>query len=198
MRPFDIANQWAGSVGGPIKRGKLFFFFDTEGLRVLIPQVFPVTIPSLEFEAATMRHIDQNLGTTSVAFYQKIFAAYNAAPGANAVSSGGFGGDGCSGRRPGDFWAGRTRALRRRFPRRGFPSSDTHFGSHGLEAVRGIVCFFRYSTIAVVIRFISIPSVLCLMLRAASDRGKDCSRRTRLFVSCEPVPAAGTRCPVPD
>ena len=25
-RPFDIANQWAGSFGGPIKRDKLFFF----------------------------------------------------------------------------------------------------------------------------------------------------------------------------
>ena len=25
-RPFDIANQWAGSVGGPIKKDKLFFF----------------------------------------------------------------------------------------------------------------------------------------------------------------------------
>jgi Carboxypeptidase regulatory-like domain len=33
-RPFEIANQWAGSLGGPIKRGKLFFFFDSEGLRV--------------------------------------------------------------------------------------------------------------------------------------------------------------------
>ncbi len=26
-RPFDIANQWAGSLGGPIKKGKLFFLF---------------------------------------------------------------------------------------------------------------------------------------------------------------------------
>src|SRR5215469_1999631 len=36
QRPFDIANQWAGSFGGPIRRDKLFFFCDTEGLRVLI------------------------------------------------------------------------------------------------------------------------------------------------------------------
>src|SRR4029077_12451707 len=45
-RPFDIANQWAGSLGGPIKKDKLFFFFDTEGLRLSIPRVFFVTIPS--------------------------------------------------------------------------------------------------------------------------------------------------------
>jgi hypothetical protein len=34
-RPVDIANQWAASVGGPIKKDKLFLFLDTEGLRVL-------------------------------------------------------------------------------------------------------------------------------------------------------------------
>ncbi len=33
-RPFDIANQWAGSLGGPIKKNKVFFFFDTEGLQL--------------------------------------------------------------------------------------------------------------------------------------------------------------------
>ena len=33
-RPFDNANQWAASFGGPIKKDKTFFFLDTEGLRV--------------------------------------------------------------------------------------------------------------------------------------------------------------------
>ncbi len=36
-RPFSIANQWAGSLSGPIRKNKLFFFLDTEGLRLLIP-----------------------------------------------------------------------------------------------------------------------------------------------------------------
>src|SRR5215472_6311567 len=49
-RPFDIANQWAGSFGGPIKKGRLFFFFDTEGLRVLIPSIAQVLIASPEFQ----------------------------------------------------------------------------------------------------------------------------------------------------
>lgn len=57
-RPFSIANQWAGSIGGPIKKDKLFFFFDTEGLRLIIPQHFLVTIPSPEFEAATISNIE--------------------------------------------------------------------------------------------------------------------------------------------
>ena len=36
-RPFSNANQWAGSFGGPIKRDKLFFFFNTEGIGLLLP-----------------------------------------------------------------------------------------------------------------------------------------------------------------
>src|SRR5216684_8914030 len=30
-RPSYIAHQWAGSLGGTIKKDKVFFFFDTEG-----------------------------------------------------------------------------------------------------------------------------------------------------------------------
>lgn len=47
-RPFDNAHQWAGSLGGPIVKNKLFFFFDTEGMRVFTPQPpTTVLIPSL-------------------------------------------------------------------------------------------------------------------------------------------------------
>ena len=53
-RPFDIANQWAASVGGPIQKNRLFFFFDTEGLRVLLPSPVQVVLPSPQFEAATI------------------------------------------------------------------------------------------------------------------------------------------------
>src|SRR5262249_31285887 len=91
-RPFSIANQWAGSIGGPIKKNKLFFFFDTEGLRLLIPQHFFVTIPSPDFEAATIANIDSKFGTTSAsdAFYKKMFGLYKAAPGATSATPGNF------------------------------------------------------------------------------------------------------------
>ena len=84
-RPFDIANQWAGSLGGPIKKNKLFFFFDTEGLRVLIPQFLFLVIPTPEFEAATMANIESKFGAASAssAFYRKMFDLYKNAPGAN-------------------------------------------------------------------------------------------------------------------
>jgi carboxypeptidase family protein len=91
-RPFDIANQWAGSFGGPIKKNKLFFFFDTEGLRLLIPQNFQVVIPSPQFEAATVANIDSKFGSTSAsnAFYRRIFDLYNAAPEASTGTPGGL------------------------------------------------------------------------------------------------------------
>lgn len=91
-RPFDTANQWAGSFGGPFRKDKLFFFFDTEGLRVLVPQNTQVLIPSLQFEAATIANIDSRFGAASAshAFYKQIFDLYNAAPGASSSAAGSF------------------------------------------------------------------------------------------------------------
>jgi hypothetical protein len=91
-RPFDNANQWAASLGGPAKRDKLFFFLDTEGVRVLLPQTYLLTIPSPQFEAATIANIDSRFGPSSAsdAFYKKIFALYNLAPGASSAQPGGW------------------------------------------------------------------------------------------------------------
>src|SRR6201987_873381 len=73
-RPSDIANQWAGSFGGPITKDKLFFFFDTEGLRVLVPAIAQVLIASPEFQAAPIQNIERRFGATSASytFYQKV------------------------------------------------------------------------------------------------------------------------------
>jgi len=89
-RPFDIANQWAASVGGPIKKDKLFFFLDTEGLRVLIAPINLVQIPSPQFQVATLANIENRFGVGSASdlFYQKIFGLYNSAPGASSAMPG--------------------------------------------------------------------------------------------------------------
>ena len=91
-RPFDNANQWAASLGGPIKKDKLFFFADTEGARVSFPQTFFITIPSPQFEAATIANIDARFGSSSAsdAFYKRIFALYNTGPGSRSVQPGGW------------------------------------------------------------------------------------------------------------
>jgi len=104
-RPFSIANQWAGSLGGPIKKDKLFFFFDSEGLRLQVSSTTLVFIPSHQFEDATLNNInnDKRFGLRSPthAFYRKIFDLYDSSllgPGISAVQDG-YVGDplGCSG-----------------------------------------------------------------------------------------------------
>lgn len=53
-RNFSNANQWAASVGGPLKKDKIFGFIDTEGLRVIIPVIGPVYAPSPNYQAAIL------------------------------------------------------------------------------------------------------------------------------------------------
>jgi Carboxypeptidase regulatory-like domain len=99
-RPFEIANQWAGSLGGPIVKDKLFFFFDTEGLHLVLPSPTYVVLPSAAFESATMANIDSIYGPMSAShqFYQQIFNVYNNTPGASQAIPGSFADSlGCNG-----------------------------------------------------------------------------------------------------
>lgn len=79
-KPFDNVNQWAVSFGGPIKKDKTFFFFNYEGLRVVLPTSTPAFIPSSQFQAATLANLSGN--PQQVAFYQNLFGLYNNAHGA--------------------------------------------------------------------------------------------------------------------
>ena len=75
-----------GVAGRPVKKDKMFFFFNTEGLRVLIPTSPLVVTPSPQFEAATITNL-QNAGRPDVAsFYQnQIFSNLNNSPNANSA-----------------------------------------------------------------------------------------------------------------
>jgi outer membrane receptor protein involved in Fe transport len=87
-RPFDNANQWAASIGGPIRKDKTFFFIDQEGLRLLIPTAVPVNIPSPQFQAATLGTLAADGNAAEIPFYNKFFGIYNNAPGtARALNS---------------------------------------------------------------------------------------------------------------
>jgi hypothetical protein len=86
-RPFDNVNQWAVAFGGPIKKDKTFFFFDYEGLRVVLPTSQPAFIPSPQFQAATLANLAGTGLSASVPFYQQMFNLYNAAPGAASATT---------------------------------------------------------------------------------------------------------------
>src|SRR5258708_19676874 len=87
-RAFDNANQWAASLGGPIRKNKTFLFVNTEGLRVLLPTSTKVNVPSPQFEAATLANLAAKPSTTvSIPFYVRLFSlCYNAA-GANRAQN---------------------------------------------------------------------------------------------------------------
>jgi hypothetical protein len=90
-KPFDNANQWAASIGGPIKKDKLFFFLNTEGLRVLIPVPSSFNVPTVPFEAATIKNLT-NLGlSASIPFYcQNIAGVCAGVSGVPGSGSGAF------------------------------------------------------------------------------------------------------------
>ena len=88
-KPFNNANQWAASIGGPIKKDKLFFFLNTEGLRVLIPVPQTVTIPTTQFEAATVANLTSLGLQNSIPYYCQNLAGI--CPGVGPVAGAGAG-----------------------------------------------------------------------------------------------------------
>jgi hypothetical protein len=81
-RPFANNNEWAASLGGPIKKDKLFFFVDNEGIRYIVPSSGPVFTPTSTYINQTLN----NLAATNPAelgLYQQYFNLFQTAPGYN-------------------------------------------------------------------------------------------------------------------
>ena len=93
-RPFVNANQYATSFGGPIKKDKSFFFVDYEGIRLVIPSLFSVNLPTQQCENAVVANLN-SVSPASVPFYNQLFGVWNATPGA-ARSQNTLAGGGCS------------------------------------------------------------------------------------------------------
>jgi hypothetical protein len=86
-KPRSTVNHFGGSVGGPIVHDKLFFFFDSEWVRIALPIVTPTTVPTPAFQNYVLQQLplggtDSVTGTVyqpspqSVPFYQKMFSLY--------------------------------------------------------------------------------------------------------------------------
>jgi hypothetical protein len=87
QKPRSTVNHFGGSVGGPILRDKLFFFFDSEWVRIALPIVTATTVPTRAFQTYVLQQlplggIDSVTGSLyqpspqSVPFYQKMFSLY--------------------------------------------------------------------------------------------------------------------------
>ena len=50
-KPGSTVNHFGGSLGGPIVHDKLFFFFDSEWVRISLPIVTAITVPTPAFQA---------------------------------------------------------------------------------------------------------------------------------------------------
>jgi hypothetical protein len=86
-KPRSTVNHFGGSVGGPIIRNKLFFFFDSEWVRIALPIVAAATVPTPAFQKYVLQQLLLG-GTDSVTgskyqpapqlapFYQKMFSLY--------------------------------------------------------------------------------------------------------------------------
>jgi hypothetical protein len=86
-KPRSTVNHFGGSLGGPILRNKLFFFFDSEWVRIALPIVSATTVPTAAFQNYVLQQLPRG-GTDSVTgstysaapqlvpFYQKLFSLY--------------------------------------------------------------------------------------------------------------------------
>ncbi len=87
-KPRSTVNHFGGSLGGPIVHNKLFFFFDSEWVRIALPIVTATTVPTPAFQSYVLGQLptggtDALTGAVypaqppaAVQFYKNLFALY--------------------------------------------------------------------------------------------------------------------------
>jgi hypothetical protein len=89
-KPRATVNHFGGSVGGPIASDKLFFFFDSEWVRIALPIVTPTIVPSAAFQQYVLNQLSMGQPTgcgssganENCLFYQAMFKLYGNTTGA--------------------------------------------------------------------------------------------------------------------
>jgi len=107
-KPRSTVNHFGGSVGGPIVHDRVFFFFDSEWVRIALPIVTPTIIPSPAFQQYVLQQLSggqpTGCGTSpnaSCLFYQQMFNLYGNTSGIPTAIQGcplGADGEGCANR----------------------------------------------------------------------------------------------------
>ena len=110
QKPRSTVNHFGGNLGGPLIHDKLFFFFDSEWVRIALPIVTPTTVPSPAFQSYVLQQLVQGGVPQLVPFYRKMFSLYSDTAGTplailgcplinGSNSSNAVNGDGCANRR---------------------------------------------------------------------------------------------------
>ncbi len=86
-KPRSTVNHFGGSLGGPILHDRLFFFFDSEWMRIALPIVTATTVPTLAFQDYVLGQLPRG-GVDSITgsiyqaapqlvpFYKRLFSLY--------------------------------------------------------------------------------------------------------------------------
>jgi hypothetical protein len=86
-KPGSTVNHFGGSLSGPILHNRLFFFFDSEWVRIALPIVTATTVPTAPFQQYVLQQLPRG-GTDAVTgsrypaaplevpFYRKLFSLY--------------------------------------------------------------------------------------------------------------------------
>jgi len=112
-KPRSTVNEFGASIGGPMRRNRLFFFGHYEGLRIALPLVSQITLPTAAYQQYVLGQLasggtDPITGASlpaepaEVPFYQKMFSLLPASGGSAVPIVGcplGTNGDGCAGQR---------------------------------------------------------------------------------------------------
>src|SRR6202041_1516852 len=59
QKPRSVVNEFGVSVGGPIRKDKLFFFAHYEGIRIALPLVSQTTVPSPAYQQYVLTQLPQ-------------------------------------------------------------------------------------------------------------------------------------------
>jgi hypothetical protein len=73
------AHQFGGRIGGPVWKNKIFFFFDTENLRYVLPAAVTISLPSAQLQTYTLAHV----AAAELPLYQDYFNLIKGSPGIN-------------------------------------------------------------------------------------------------------------------
>src|SRR5271168_4074301 len=112
-KPRSTVNHFGGSVGGPVIPKRVYFFFDSEWVRIALPIVTATTVPTPAFENYVLQQLAlgnpdpahpgkflEPPSPQSIPFYKQLFSLYGNTSGAPAPLVGCplDGGSGCANR----------------------------------------------------------------------------------------------------